>query len=153
AVRGEPLVAGACRQHNGISWLRSDDYATVAAELHRHLAAIDAEHLMRVSVKVVERVNAVAPRGRPTVAVEQRLKCRSRVRALYRHRAGVHQQRPAGVIGDCACRREVVRNNALNIVLCGAHVESSKPAEYPIRSVAADRGVWLSGLPQARRET
>ena len=130
-ARGELLVSGACRQHDDVSRPRGDDHAAVAAELHRYLTAIDAERLVRVSVKVVERVDAVAPRGRPTVAVEQRLEGRSRVRALDRDRAGVHQQRPARVIGDCACRREAVRSNALDIVLWGADVEFLQTLRVP----------------------
>ena len=64
-------MPGARGQHDHVARPRGDDDPVVAAELHRHLAAVDAECLVRIAVKVMKRIDAIAPRCRPAIAVEQ----------------------------------------------------------------------------------
>ena len=67
------------RQHDHVAGPRSDHNAAVAAELYCHFAAVDAERFVRIAVEVMKRVDAVTPRSRPAVAIEQFLENRSRL--------------------------------------------------------------------------
>src|SRR6185295_5317121 len=108
ALRRELLVAGARRQHDHIARLRRHRDAGVAAELDRHLAAVDPEHLMAVAVEMMVRVHPVAPRGRPAVERKNLLEF---LRRGVGHRARIDQQRPARMIRDRSVRREQVRDD------------------------------------------
>ena len=60
----------ACREDDHITWVRGHDYATIPAELDCDLAAVNAERLVCVGMKMMEGIDAIAPGGGPLIAVE-----------------------------------------------------------------------------------
>ena len=64
------LVPGARRQNDHFAGPRGHYDAVVAAELNHHFTAVDAERLVRIAMKMMERIDAVAPCGGPMIAIE-----------------------------------------------------------------------------------
>src|SRR5688572_24347968 len=102
------LVPGARRQHDHVAGLRRHLNAGATAELHRHFAAVDAEHFVAIAVIVVERMHAVTPRRRPAVLRKNFLEL---LRHRIGHRAGIDQQRPARMVRDRPIRLEQMRDD------------------------------------------
>ena len=60
----------ACRKHDHIAGACGHDDAAIPAELDCDLAAVNAERLVCVGMKMMERVDAIAPGGGSLIAVE-----------------------------------------------------------------------------------
>ena len=111
AARGQLLVPGPRGEHDHVARPRNQLYASVAAELRGHLAAIDAEGFVRIAVIVVEREYPVAPRRGPAVAGKELLEQRRRIRPGERQRRRIDEQRPARMVGDRAVGGEQVSDD------------------------------------------
>ena len=72
--------------------------ARLASEPGGGAAAVDAQHLVRGAVEVVEREDAVAPRGRPAVGGEQGFEDGGGIVIRQRDRPAVEQQGQRGIV-------------------------------------------------------
>ena len=106
AARRDASVAGPGRQHDDVPGACRDHHARLAAELHRHLAVVDAEHLVGVAVVVMVGIHTVTPGGRPAMPAEKRLEARRHVAAGQD--ALIDEQRPTRVVGHAAGWRQQV---------------------------------------------
>ena len=63
----EPAVAGARRKDHHVACFQVESLAVGPAELRAHRAARDAEHFVRVRMKMQEVIHAVAPQILPAI--------------------------------------------------------------------------------------
>src|SRR6185503_10279533 len=120
------LVTRAGGQHDDIARPRGDRHAGIAAELHRHLAVVDAEHLMAVAMEVMKGEDTVSPRRGPAVACKHLLESRCRIGSRDDDRARIDQQWPARVVRNCAVRGEQVCDDVRH----GHGARSTEPLAY-----------------------
>src|SRR5687768_7509441 len=141
-------MAGARRQHDHVARSRRRDDARLAAELHRDLGLVYAEHLVRIAVEVVKWEHAVAPGGGPAVARKQLFE---RFRGCRLHRIGVNEQRPARMVRDVPRRRQV--RDEFHASAAATASPKARVPSLPPRSAVRFSGllrVWSTAAIMAR---
>lgn len=126
----EVLVRGAGGKDRDVARSQFDLNAFRSAELHPRMSAEHAQHLVRVAVIMMERVDAVPPQSGPAVLAKFLFHAPGRIIGGQRDGTGIDQQGPFGMTGK---RAVILQLNGRGSVM--AHVTKF---EYVNQSATRD---------------